>query len=268
MTRSWFAPVFLAVLVGLSGCSLLGGPSPTPATPGGSPSPSPTPTPVPYPAGYGATGVADADRAIQAHVDGVQAQESYIVEFNGTALTNRSVGTINALQATNLSTDRAYSIIRVGGRGTTTRYYADGSVYVRTDPPGANNTRYSSANATFRPRAFTGVEQVEPLVRNVSYGAPERIPRTDGGAFFRYSTSGVENVTDLRSILGDTIDRRNVTELRVGIVVDGDGVVRRAAYDATITRDGEALQIATEVKVLGFGSTTVDPPDWLDEARE
>lgn len=271
--------LLVTLLLVLSGCSFLGVPasptptdastdsptaSPTPSPgPTASPTPQPTRTPAPYPPGYGESGVVDADRAVGAHTDSVVERESFIVEFNGTALTNDSVATINALQATNLSTERAYTITRVGGRGTTTQYYEDGTVYVRTDPPGENDTEYSSRSATFRPRDFTGVNQVEPLIRHVEYGPPERVSRR-GGTFFRYRST---NVTDVQAILGESVDPENVTDVEVGIVVGPSGVVHRSAYEATVDRGDETLQIAIAVNVLGFRSTTVDRPDWFEQAQ-
>ncbi|WP_255195924.1 DUF7537 family lipoprotein [Halorarius litoreus] len=269
--------ILLIALLVLSGCSFLGGPaSPTP-TDAGSVTSSPTPgagstpttttrTPAPYPPGYGESGVVDADRAVQAHTQGVLDRESFIVEFNGTALTNESLASISALQTANLSTERAYVITHVEGRGTTTQFYENGTVYVRTDPPGENNTRYRSQQGAFEPRSFTGVDQVEPLIRNVEYGPPERVRRSDGGAFFRYRASGVENVSDIEPILGQGVDPANVTEFEVGIVVGPDGIVHRSAYRATIRRGDDTLKLAIEVNVLGFESTAVDRPDWLDEA--
>lgn len=200
---------------------------------------------------------------MQAHSDSVIDRESFIVEFNGTALTNDSLASINALQATNLTTERAYTITRVGGRGTTTQYYEDGTVYIRNDPPGENNTEYASRSATFRPADFTGINQVEPLVRNVDYGQPERVPRR-GGTFFRYRS---ENVTDVQAILGQNVDPSNVTDIEVGIVVGPSGMVHRSAYQATVKRGDQTLQIAIEVNVLGFRSTTVDRPDWFEQAQ-
>jgi hypothetical protein len=269
--------LLLTVLLLTSGCSFLGDSASPTATEGSSPtttdagSPTATPqqtrTPAPYPPGYGESGVVDADRAVEAHTDGVTERESFIVEFNGTALSNDRVASIDALQATNLSTERAYIITRVGGRGTTTQYYENGTVYVRTDSPGEEDPEYSSREATFRPRDFTGTNQVEPLVRYVEYGRPERISRTDGGTFFRYRSSGVENVTNVQAILGASVDPENVTAIEVGIVVGPSGIVHRSAYEATVERGDETLELAIEVNVLGFRSTTVDRPDWFEQAQ-
>jgi hypothetical protein len=270
--------ILLAVMLVLSGCSFFGSPASPTATDAPAPSATATPgddvatttttrTPAPYPPGYGAPGVVDADEAVQAHTQAVTDRESFIVEFNGTALTNESVASISALQAANLSTESAYVITRVEGRGTTTQFYENGTAYVRTDPPGENNTTYRSKSGAFEPRSFTGTDQVEPLLRNVEYGSAERVRRSDGGAFFRYWATGVENVSDVAPVLGAGIDRENVTAFEAGIVVGPDGIVHRSAYRATIRRGDDTLRLAIEVNVLGFESTTVDRPDWLDRAR-
>lgn len=271
--RRALAVVLLAVLLALSGCSLLGGSTPTPtptdastpASPTVSPTPTtdPTATPAPYPPGYGERGVVDADRAVDAHAASMLDRESFIVEYNGSAFTGDRLATINSLQTVNLSTDRAYVITTVGGRGTTTQYFADGKAYVRDDPPGDNNTDYSSRDSAFQPRDYTGVGLVGPLVRNVDYGAPERVQRR-GGTFFRYRSS---NVTAVQPILGDNVEPENVTEMEVGIVVGPSGIVHRGAYSATVERGDETLQIRVEVNSLGFRSTTVSPPDWLAKAE-
>lgn len=267
--RRTLAVVLLAVLLALSGCSLLGGSTPTPtlteASTPASPtvSPTPTTTPAPYPPGYGERGVIDADRAIDAHTASMLERKSFIVEYNGSAFTGDQLATINSLQTVNLSTDRAYVITTVGGRGTTTQYFADGKAYVRDDLSGDNNTYYSSRNSAFQPRDYTGTGLVGPLVQNVDYGAPERVQRR-GGTFFRYRSS---NVTAVQPILGDNVEPENVTEMEVGIVVSPSGIVHRGAYHATVERGDETLQIRVEVNSLGFRSTTVSPPDWLAKSE-
>lgn len=259
------AALLLATLLVFSGCSLLDGPAATESDPGtASPSAEPTRTPAPYPPGYGAAGVVDPDAASEAHASGVLDRESFVVEYNGTAFTNGTLARISSVQTANLSTDRGYVITRVRGRGTAIQYYEDGSVYVRRDPPGENDTTYETRAAPFRPREFTGLGFVDPLIRHVEYGEPERIPR-EGGTFFRYR--GTE-VTDVQAILGSSVDPANVSDVEVGIVVGPSGIVHRSAYRATVERGGETLRVSIEINVLGFRSTSVDRPDWFDEARD
>lgn len=257
------AVLLLATFLALSGCSFLGG---TPTADGNRTTPSTdgsTGSPAPYPPDYGDAGVIDADAAIEAHVSSVLARESFVVEYNGTAFTNGSVARIASVRRANLSTDRAYVITRIEGRATTTQYVENGTVYVRRDPPGANNTTYSRRESPFRPREFTGRGLVEPLIRHVEYGEPERFARR-GGTFFRYRSS---TVTAVKPILGRSVDPTNVTDVRIGIVVGPSGIVRRSAYRATVTRGGETLRVSVRVDVRGFRSTTVDRPDWFARAR-
>lgn len=266
------AAIALVALIALSGCSLLpGGPASdaanTTGTPGGvngSGDDAGTHTgEFTYPDGYAPSGIADSQAALESHTVGLLAAESFIFRFNGTAVSNGSTISVSVLQAANASSNNAYVITEISGFGSRTRYYSNDTVFVRTDPPGENNTNYSSSQVNYSLSQFTGRDAVGPLLRYVEYGDGE-ILRRENDTFVRYRANRLTNVP---AVLGDRVSPENVTEFRAAILVDDEGIVHRLAYQATIERGNRTLQVDLRLNVLGTGSTTVEDPDWIERAR-
>lgn len=262
------AAVAVVLLLALSGCSLLpgdaGGSNATDSTTGAGATDvtDGTPAGFSYPDGYAESGVADSAAALDSHTDGLLAAESFIFRFNGTAYANGSTVRISVLQAANTSSNNAYVITEIRGFGSRTRYYSGDRVYVRTDPPGENDTNYTSAEVNYSLSEFTGRDAIGPLLRYVEYGDAEVLER-ENGTYVRYRAERLANVP---AVLGDDVDAGNVSDFRAAILVDESGVVHRLAYQATIDRGNRTLLVDLRLNVLGTGSTTVEDPDWIDRA--
>lgn len=86
---------------------------------------------------------------------------------------------------------------------------------------------------------------------------------TEHGEREVYTVSGVENV-DTRSI-----GVEDATEISLTVHVDPDsGVITLFDYSATLERPEGTLTVSQEVRITDIGSTTVDAPEWVDEAKE
>lgn len=255
-----YAAAALAVVVLLSGCSFLGGSgTPTGASPTGTPAGSPAADQ--YPAGYAADGVTNATAALEANTDALLAADSFFLEYNGTAISGDRTASVYSAQVVNLSADRAYVISRAGGRGSSVQYFAGGEVYVRSDPPGENNTRYYSQNASVAPREFTGRGLYGPLLRHVEWGQANRTGENDSLLFYR-----AESLSRAKPVLGENVDPGNVTDFSATLLVGPDGTVYRVTYGATIER-AETSEVGVAITTKQVGNTTVEEPSWLDRAR-
>lgn len=265
--------VLLTLLVVLSGCSFLGGtptPDPGPASPTGegtatqteSPTPSPTPEQSSFPAGFSSSGVTDADAAVRGHVDALVEAGSFHVVYNATADSENRSARIGTFQAANLTDRRAFVVTRVVDGATRMQYHEGDDVYVKEIPPDGD-PEYSTDETPFDPERFAGLSTVEPLLRHAEYGEPETMEQ-DGDTVYRYRAT---EVTDIESILGRDVDPRNVSSFQSAFDVGADGIVRQAAYRATIERPHETVTIQVRIQVLGYGTTTVGEPTWLDEAK-
>jgi hypothetical protein len=266
----------LAALVLLSGCSFLGGsgstptantddPTPTGATtPTATPSPTPTPT-SDYPDGYAPDGIENSTAAVASHVDSLRAHESFIVTTNGTVLTENRTESVQQLQSVDLRQDRALVAVNDSDSVETTTYFDNETRYVRVDPPGENNTRYNTSDATLQPAAFTGGSFIAPALTNVTYG-PANATVTENGTFYSYSASTV-NRSAFPVLFGPSVNASNVTAFDAGVVVDEEGIVRRLSYQATVDRGDETLLVDVRLRTFAIDEVSVSEPNWLDEAR-
>lgn len=259
--------VALVAVAMLAGCSFLpSGLGPTDATPSGTAIPSNgTSTPAnetdAYPAGYDADAVVDPDAAIDAHARGLLTAESFYLEYNGSAVSDDRTASVYSAQVVNLSTDRAYVVSVVQGAGSTVQYFSGDTVYVQRNPPGENDTSYDSSSASVEPDAFTGRGLYGPLLRYVEW--ENAGPAGDNGSFVHYRG---ESLAEVKPVLGEGVDRENVSEFRASLIVGRDGIVRQVVYGATVERT-ETSEVSVSVTTRQIGNTTVEAPEWLDRAR-
>jgi hypothetical protein len=86
----------------------------------------------------------------------------------------------------------------------------------------------------------------------------------DGETLTRFSAGSGEALN--RSALGLT-PSVNLTEYDATLLVTGEGTIRELTFTLGAEAQGETLTQALELRYTEVGSTTVDEPDWLDEAR-
>jgi hypothetical protein len=283
--RRAFVAVLLAALVLLSGCSLLGGggtptsdaspgsPTATPAgtpTPTGTatptPSPTATPTPPPRPEGYGSSDVTNATTARVEHTDGLLARSNFTLAYVATVRTPNGTASISLLQGVDTAGDGPRVVAdtvlgATGDRGNgsrrRTRYYANGTEYIRVAGAGGN-VSYGTVNRTLPGSTCVGLQYVSPAATNVSYERGERFTR-NGTTYVRYHA---EEIDDPGALLSSRVRNGSVTGGNVTLVVDSAGVVRSIDYRATVERDGRAIRYRVQFGVSRLDGTTVRRPDW------
>lgn len=259
--RRTLAVVALGLVVVTAGCgggSQTEAPSATP-THRDQPSPTGTAADVPYPPGVTDQGVADPEALLAAHRSGLSGESlrvaiQYVVTTNGSGQRANFTGRVDP------STDRA--LLHVDLAGGTADYYAEGNeTYVRQVV--GTETRYRA-----------GVDA--PGLTATRLGSDRFVEAALGTANFTPSGTVTRDGTRLVRLEVTAVDRefggsgRNATRTVDGsLLVDEEGVVRHVTVRAAVETDaGGSYEYRVEVHITDVGSTDVDPPDWIDEARD
>lgn len=263
--RSAVAVSLVVVLVLLSGCSTILGDGNGNGIGNGngvSDGEGADPASFDYAAGYGPDGITDGQAAIESHESGVVERGSYtgtytyeIEDSDGTRVvdveTRVDFENEQGRQLADVDTPRAPASIDIY-RDSETRYRK----YEFN-----NQTSFTSRNQSYRPANLTSIEPVQPLLENLSeYDAA--VEERNGETVVVYERNGTDGA---QSFL-DINESAEVTSFSATFAVDADGVVRSADYEIAYVENGSEVSLAVEYSMTGFGETTVDRPDWVDEA--
>jgi hypothetical protein len=93
----------------------------------------------------------------------------------------------------------------------------------------------------------------------------------DGVQVTRYEASGEELARSLGLLNGTGGTFQNVTFVSASteLLIDGDGIVRRASFDVVVdTEQAGEVTISFSQEITAVGSTSVPEPDWLEEAMQ
>ncbi|MFC3476653.1 DUF7537 family lipoprotein [Halobacterium litoreum] len=165
--------------------------------------------------------------------------------------------------AANRDTERAFLSISSSVRNRTQiqeTFVADGQLYAKSGT--AENPQY--ANQSFDQNFSRFVDQQTVLTVNgtiieqwdFAYQGYE-----DGAFVFE-----ADSVTPDPDAPEGGLDVANVTETSATLRVTERGVVRELSVSATLERNGETTEILSVAEYGGLNETTVETPDWVDEA--
>lgn len=267
MPRRTILLVAVVLSLSLAGCSALpmwdddtpGDGTPTDADgvptadPGGEGGAGPD---VDYPDGYGPGGVADAETALDGHVDALGATDGYTFTYDGLVREGDSETAIGLVNYADNADGVGYEVQNLPGSAVAA-YYENDTRYLQVEQGG--EVQYNSTAVSYSMSRFSGHQYVGPLLANVEYGDAEVI-ETDRETFYHYVG---EEVTDPSAILRNQVDEDRVERFDVAIVVDEDGVVRHANFVVEADRD-----VTVTMDVGEIGSTDADRPEWYDEAAD
>lgn len=130
-----------------------------------------------------------------------------------------------------------------------------------------NQTGTPEGLGSFRPVNVTSYDQSTYALANLTdaFVWEENGTETvDGTTTTRYTITGVANAAP---IVGQS--EANITASSGSVYVDSDGAVRRVTLAYTLENEQAQATSTTELTftLTDFGSTTVEEPDWLDQAR-
>jgi len=241
--------------VALAGCTS-GGPDTT----------TPTETPV-DPGG-------SDELSVQAADDRLRAAGSFTTDWSYTVTdVDGTTTSVNDTYRVDLENDRSYERLSTAGPAAETTvetYVAGGTSYNRV---GASGDAYYQTSdqppnvfetATGRASGFySDFEEDATFVGTETFDGDtvSRYEYSDADAWGSYNNA-------LRSAAFSSSSNVTITEFEVAILVDGDGVGRLTTFTVSgETDDGTQVSAEWRYSVTDIGSTTVDEPDWLDEAR-
>ncbi|WP_435363515.1 DUF7537 family lipoprotein [Haloarchaeobius sp. DYHT-AS-18] len=112
--------------------------------------------------------------------------------------------------------------------------------------------------------AMNATSALDPEAANFTYDGPTTV---DGETLYVYTVSDLDQLylpTDQAD--ASAFDYSSVSKFDLRLVVDDAGTLREMQYDLEVTEDGSKLNLHFELSYTELGTTTVEEPDWLDEA--
>lgn len=261
--RSTLAVSLVVVLVLLSGCSAVldGGNGNGNGTVADA-TPTPGPASFDYADGYGPDGVTDGEAAIESHESALVDHGSYAGGY--TYRIEQSTGTTDVEVENSVDFDGEAGYQRVDVEDP--RYTAVIEVYRDSDTryersEVENETSLNRTEQAFEAEDLTAIDPIRPLLLNISeYEAS--MGERDGDTVVVYEKSSADGVDSFYGIN----ESANITSFSATLAVDSDGIVRSADYELAYTNRDQERVLTVEYSLSGFGETSVDRPDWTDEA--
>jgi hypothetical protein len=259
--RKQIAAIAVASLLIFAGCSAGGDGGTTTAAPETTTAPGDTTTetddePI-YESPLDAATVADN------HESAISDAGTFTLESTSNQSQGDQSFSVTSSVAADLSSGEYFSEQNASNRLVQTYGYGNGTAYQRLQFSG--ETQYmipqQSPNASQLARgdlrSFVNAFEFEHVGSESVDGTPTDV----------YEASGFESLNQSAPGFGD-LDEENVTSIDARVYVAEDGLVKQFEYGLTVdTEEGEA-SIAIEQRYVDVGSTTVQQPPWLDEARE
>lgn len=201
-----------------------------------------------------------------AHDEALAAAGSFTVDTNVTVVDGSSGEEFAVVATAAVDLERGTSLLRgtAGAlEGQTTYVGPDGTAYQRVETA-TGEARYRQLADAPDPSGYFELP-VEPLVEeaNFTYAGRDRVAGTPVSVY---------EVTDLDEAVApgqvSEVPDAGVNAFEVRMAIADDGLVRQFDYRVEVEIDGTTRTIATSFVFRDVGTTTVEPPDWLDEARD
>ncbi len=195
------------------------------------------------------------------------------MRFSGTGQ-DAETGALTNTYAVDLENERFFGHVEAGddaGTASVVEWFsADGVTYTRIGSGeqvvyfrDAEENRFSMSDATLDDTYFAYAAE------NDDWLTKKGTETYDGVSVTRYEATGVEKWAYFEAYARE--DGR-VTDFEYVVLVDGDGLVRYLSWhlEGVDESGGESRPFSqtVEMELTGVGSTTVEDPAWLNEARD
>lgn len=241
----------LVVVVLLAGCSgFLGGGASGPESP----------DEFEYAAGYDADGVTNDSEAIESHRNALTNRSSYTVDYQQNVTGPNTNLSYDVLYRVDVEGEEAYhSVDAPSLEYNLAEYHGSDRKVIREVQSGEEQV--NEVDSEFAPRELTGVGAIQGLLSNDT-DYETSVAERDGTPVVVYETEGPENAATVFGVAAE-----NVTSFSASFAVDSDGVVRTVSYELDTVRDnGEEITVTLEFEVRDLDGTSIDRPDWADDA--
>lgn len=216
--------------------------------------------------------------ALQAdHTENLREAGSFTVRLNGTSTVGNDTSTQQTVIRADLESNRTYQRSQVDqslagqSSGVESELYVDnGTGYARFVLGSGNQSQaqYQTVDLSQLPpgssapsEQFLTLDQYFAITEGANW-TQQGTESFRGTTVTRYTIEGDYNES---ALTGGTA--ANVTDFGATLLVTGDGTVRSFGFNATVEQQGRAVNVSNTIVVTDVGSTAVEEPDWLDEAR-
>lgn len=156
------------------------------------------------------------------------------------------------------------SVQEARGRTVEQYVFANGSAYQRLEQS-SGDTQYTVPRRTANASTIAS-GQIPSFVDAFEYEfvGTETV---DGTETQVYEASGVSDLNTSAPGFSE-LDTENVTNVGAHLYITEDGLVKQFGYELSLTTDGQEASVEVSQRFTNLGETTVEPPEWIDEARE
>lgn len=167
-----------------------------------------------------------------------------------------------------LEAGRSYTVTSAGDGESVEQFVADGVTYLRTGT-GDTATHAAYEGSTDVIATAVSLSQARAYGTNddMAFAGAETF---DGVSVDRYELSAANEALILAgsAAAAESADEMEVTSFEYVVLVDEDGLSRYESWSFTgRTGDGAEVRGSWEYSLTAVGSTAVDDPDWLADAR-
>lgn len=266
--------ICLVVLIGLAGCSglsPLGGDTSDAGTATNQPETTDNgetdEADVSYPTGYAESGIIDPATAADQHRAALAEHDNHT--RNLTIVDNASQTEIQVTTLVDDAEERADSkttATRSGNQMINGMEYHEGGVTYKKDEL-VGEEIYSTSEEPFSSFEAnrSNVSDIDALLANITVEDAETVTRDDE-TLHRYNATDVDDPEAFVSTVQPT-DIDAVESFDATLLVDEEGLIREFRSTTTYTERGETHEATIEFQFTDIGSTTVEKPDWVENAR-
>lgn len=210
------------------------------------------------PPGVDESGVSDVDALMAAHSSTMNGT-SATVDIGFHLTVNESGRNVSLLAKETPGGDRGWLRADLAN-GVGTYYTADGTTYYRevVDGRASYGTTDGVSAIPERPR-FGADERIRTAIESAEWTPVGTVGR-DGQTVLEFRAISVDppNVNATENATVSSSGR---------LLVDSDGVVHHVEVETTVEQDGETVRYGITVSLSDVGSTTIERPDWVDNAE-
>ncbi|WP_254536323.1 DUF7537 family lipoprotein [Halomarina litorea] len=211
------------------------------------------------------------------HTENLRDAGSFTVTLNGSSAVGNDTSSQQTVIRADLEANRTYQrsqvdqSLRGQSSGVVSELYLDnGSGYARFVLGSGNQSQaqYQTVDLSQLPPGSSAPSE-RFLTLDQSFAITEGANWTQQGTesfrgttVTRYTIEGDYNES---ALTGGTA--ANVSDFEATLLVTADGTVRSFGFNATVEQQGRTVNASNTIVVSDIGSTSVEEPDWLDEAR-
>lgn len=223
---------------------------------------------VTYPAGFSPEGVTDPEKAAQNHNKKLSEHDSFTqnVELNTVISGVEASG--KALRKADVKNKHSHVVHDVKVLGQTFRHYesyqSEGTEYTMNQSSGGDVT-YNVSERPFNLNDTRESTEIRDRLESANFGKAKEI-RRDGKTVLRYKAKNTSNADPF--IIDDSVSNPTVSDFNATLFVAQNGIIQEFRYSITYSSDEMDQQTdSVTYKTTNLDSTTVEKPDWVDEAK-